>query len=47
MATKTQKEPLEALKKEVLLQINERLFKAGVISEELYKEAKIKIVSTT
>ena len=34
------------LKKEVMLQINQSLFDRGVISTEVYEQAKIKIVNT-
>lgn len=33
------------LREEIMLQCNERLYIAGVISRELYEQAKIKIVS--
>ena len=33
-----------ALKSEIMLQINERLYLRGLISQELYELAKIKIV---
>lgn len=33
-----------ALKKEIMLQVNQRLFDTGMISEQLYRQAKIKIV---
>lgn len=33
------------LKKEIMLQINQRLLDTGVISEEIYRQAKTKIVS--
>lgn len=32
------------LKSEIMLQINERLYIRGIISRELYEQAKIKIV---
>lgn len=35
------------LKKEIMLQVNQRLFDTGMISEELYQQAKIKIVDGT
>lgn len=35
-----------ALKIEILLQINERLYSGGVISRDLYEQAKLKIVET-
>ena len=33
------------LRQEIFLQINQRLYEAGVISQELYQEAQIRIVS--
>ena len=36
-----------AQKKEIMLQVNQRLFERGMISEDVYKEAKQKIVSGT
>lgn len=33
-----------ALKSEIMLQINERLYIRGLISRELYEQAKVKIV---
>jgi len=33
------------LKEEVMLQINERLFQLGLLTRELYEQAKIQIVS--
>ena len=33
-----------ALKSEILLQVNERLYLRGLISRELYEQAKVKIV---
>ena len=33
-----------ALKSEILLQINERLYLRGLISRELYEQAKVRIV---
>lgn len=35
------------LKKEIMLQVNQRLFDIGMISEEMYQQAKIKIVDGT
>ena len=35
-----------ALKKEIMLQINQALFDQRMISKELYEQAKIKIVDT-
>lgn len=35
------------LKKEIMLQVNQRLLDTGVISEELYRQAKVKIVNGT
>lgn len=40
MASETQ----AALKSEILLQVNERLYIRGLISRELYEQAMIKIV---
>lgn len=36
--------PLE-LKKELMLQINQRLFEQGLLAQETYEEAKVKIVN--
>ena len=36
--------PLE-LKKELMLQINQRLFEQGLLAQETYAEAKVKIVN--
>lgn len=33
-------------KQEIMLQINERLYIQGLISKDLYEQAKIKIVET-
>ena len=33
-----------ALKSEIMLQINERLYLRGLISRELYEQAKVKIL---
>ena len=33
------------LKQEIKLHVNERLYRAGVISEEIYEAAKLKIVN--
>ena len=33
-----------ALKSEIMLQINERLYIGGLISREVYEQAKVKIV---
>ena len=33
-----------ALKSEIMLQINERLYLRGLISREVYEQAKVKIV---
>ena len=41
MAAETQ----AAMKSEIMLQINERLYIRGLISRELYEQAKFKIVS--
>lgn len=46
-AAKQQEILAVALKKEIMLQINQRLFCAGVISEDVYEQAKIKIVNGT
>ena len=35
-----------ALKKEIMLQINQALFDQSVISKEVYEQAKIRIVTT-
>lgn len=35
------------LKKEIMLQVNQRLLDTGMISEEIYRQAKIKIVNGT
>jgi len=40
MATQIQ----AALKSEIMLQINERLYIRGLISQEVYEQAKFKIV---
>ena len=34
------------LKSEIMLQINERLYIRGLISRELYEQARLKIVKT-
>lgn len=34
----------QALKSEILLQINERLYIRGLISRELYEQARVRIV---
>lgn len=34
-----------ALKKEIMLQVNQELFDQNIISKEVYEQAKIKIVS--
>lgn len=34
----------DELKSEIMLQVNERLYIKGLISRELYEQAKIKIV---
>lgn len=36
--------PLE-LKKELMLQINQRLFEQGILPKAMYEEAKIRIVT--
>lgn len=36
-----------ALKKEIMLQINQRLFLMGMISEKVYQQAQEKIVTGT
>ena len=38
---------LNLLKSELKLQINQRLFEQGVISREVYEQAKVKLVSST
>lgn len=35
------------LKNEIKLQINQRLYDRGVISREVYEQAKVKLVSPT
>ena len=35
------------LKREIFLQVNQRLYEEGLIPETLYEEAKIRIVSGT
>lgn len=48
MMVPNQKETLDtALKKEIMLQINQRLYAIGMISKEVYERANIKIVSGT
>ena len=37
-------EPQEALKSEIMLQINEHLYLRGLISREVYEQAKVRIV---
>lgn len=37
-------ETLTALKSEIMLQINERLYLRGLIGREVYEQAKVKIV---
>ena len=37
-------ETQSALKSEVMLQINERLYLRGLISREVYEQARVKIV---
>ena len=39
------KEQNNILKEEIMLQCNERLYIAGIISRELYEQAKVKIVA--
>ena len=34
----------EELKSEIMLQMNERLYIRGIISRELYEQAKVKVV---
>ena len=36
--------PNERLEEELMLQINESLFRKGIIPEQVYEQAKIKIV---
>ncbi len=38
---------LNILKNELKLQINQRLFEQGVVSREVYEQAKVKLVSST
>ena len=48
MTTANQKEILAvALKKEIMLQINQQLFLMDMISEEVYQQAQEKIVTGT
>ena len=42
-----QNDPTVALKSEIMLLINRRLFEKGAISKEVYEQAKIKIVNRT
>lgn len=37
----------DLLKRELKLQINQRLFERGIISCEVYEQAKLKLVSPT
>jgi len=37
--------PADSLKKELMLQCNERLYISGIISREMYEQAKIRIVA--
>ena len=39
-----QSEAQAALKSEIMLQINKRLYLRGLISRELYEQAKVRIV---
>lgn len=42
------RQPINAeLKQEVLLHVNQRLFQQGIIGQEIYEQAKVKIVSST
>ena len=45
MGVVTMKVQSDRLREEIMLQCNERLYIAGIISRELYEQAKIKIVS--
>jgi len=36
-----------ALQKEIMLQVNQRLFESGIISKEVYEQAKVNIVART
>ena len=48
MTVPKQKETLDAaLKKEIMLQINHRLYAMGMISKSVYERASVKIVSST
>lgn len=38
---------LNPLKNEIKLQINQRLFERGIISREVYEQAKVKLISPT
>lgn len=42
-----QNDPAVALKSEIMLLINQRIFERGVISKEVYEQAKIEIVNRT
>ena len=47
MQVKQQNKGLDpALKQEIMLQVNQRLFDQGAISKAVYEAAKIKIVNT-
>lgn len=39
--------PLDLLKSELKLQINRHLFERGIISREVYEQAKVKLVAPT
>lgn len=48
MKAANQNEPLAAaLKKEIMLQVNQRLFSTGMISQGVYEQAKRKIADGT
>ena len=48
MTVPNQKETLDAaLKKEIMLQINQRLYAMGMISKNIFERASVKIVSGT
>lgn len=48
MTVPKQQETLDAaLKKEIMLQINQRLYAMGMISKSVYERANVKIVSGT
>lgn len=46
MVTTSMAKSSNPLKQEIMLQINQRLFDKGVISQDVYEQAKIKLVSS-